>query len=84
MTTDLRQDFNLMTLTLNAAIKQAVSQNDGSSANVTVRYIDIDSLIGTGHRFCEPGIQELDQDNHNLWFFHYPYRTDDTNNPTIQ
>ena len=84
MTTDLRQDFNLMTLTLNAAIKQAVSQNEGSSVNVIVRYIDIDGLMGTGHRFCEPGIQEPDQNNPNLWFFHYPYGTDDTNNPTIQ
>jgi hypothetical protein len=81
MTTDLRQDFNKMTLTLNAAIQQAVSQNSGSN----VKYIDIDSVLGTGHRFCEPGITEPDQNNPNLWFWHYPYNeNDDSTNLIIQ
>lgn len=81
MTTTLRQDFNLMTLTLNAAIQQAVSQNSGSN----VKYIDIDGLLSTGHRFCEPGITEPDQENDALWFWHYPYHeNDDATNPTIQ
>jgi hypothetical protein len=73
-----------MTLTLNAAVKQAVIQNDQSSPHVTVRYIDIDALSQAGHRFCEPGIQEPDQSNPNLWFFHYPYGIEDSNDATIQ
>ncbi|KAI9826472.1 MAG: hypothetical protein M1819_007365 [Sarea resinae] len=81
MTTDLRQDFNLMSLTLNAATRQAVSQNSGSN----VKYIDIDGLLGTGHRFCEPGIKEPDENNPNLRFWHYPYnQNDDSTNPTIK
>ncbi|GAM39469.1 esterase family protein [Talaromyces pinophilus] len=80
LTTGLRSDFNAMSLTLNAAIQQAVNQNSGSN----VKYIDIDGLMGTGHRFCEPGIQEPDQNNPNLWFWHYPYnQNDDSTNPTI-
>ena len=81
MTTDLRQDFNLMSITLNAAIQKAVSENSGSN----VKYVDIDGLLGTGHRFCEPGIKEPDLDNPNLWFWHYPYnQNDDSTNPTIK
>lgn len=78
MTTDLRQDFNLMSITLNAAIKQAVSQNSASN----VKYIDIDGLLGTGHRFCEPGNNEPNQNNPNLWYWHYPYGIKE-DNPTI-
>ncbi|KAJ3473609.1 hypothetical protein NLG97_g10219 [Lecanicillium saksenae] len=84
MTTELRQDFNYMTRTLNAAIKKAVSQNDRSYNNVVVKYIDIDGLLGTGHRFCEPGVQEPDQYNPNLWFFHFPYIKDIPNDATVQ
>ena len=81
LTTDLRHDLNLMSLTLNAAIEKAVSQNSGSN----VKYIDVDGLLETGHRFCEPGIQEPDQDNPKLWFWHYPYsENDDETNPTIK
>lgn len=73
MTTALRAEFNAMSRMLNAAIKQAVDQN--SDAGYNVKYIDIDALLD-GHRFCEPGIQEPDQDNENLYFYHYPYHTD--------
>jgi hypothetical protein len=79
MTTELRQDFNLMSLTLNLAIQTAVGLNSASN----VKYIDIDSLMGTGHRFCEPGIVEPDQTNSNLWFWHYPYNIDKTEDPTV-
>ncbi|KUJ15589.1 esterase family protein [Mollisia scopiformis] len=80
MSTVLRQDFNLMSITLNAAIQSAVSQNSESN----VKYIDIDASLGTGHRFCEPGVNEPDQDNPSLWFWHYPYgQKDESTNPTI-
>lgn len=79
LTTELRQDFNLMSITLNAAIKEAVDINSRRG----VKYIDIDGLL-YGHRFCEPGVKEPDQDNPNLWFFHYPYEEPaDSSNPTI-
>ncbi|KAK4693173.1 hypothetical protein P7C71_g4177, partial [Lecanoromycetidae sp. Uapishka_2] len=68
MTTAIRQEFNEMSLGLNAAIKAAVAQN----AQNGVTYIDIDSAL-TGHRFCEEGINEPDQHNPNLWLWHYPY-----------
>ncbi|KAK4505500.1 hypothetical protein PRZ48_003463 [Zasmidium cellare] len=72
LTTDLRQDFNAMSRLLNLAIQQAVDLNNETN----VRYIDIDSFL-SGHRFCEPGIQEPDQNNPNLWFYHYPYNQSD-------
>lgn len=79
MTTDLRADFNAMSRLLNSAIQQAVRQNSGSN----VKYIDIDGML-TGHRFCEQGITEPDQNNPNLWFWHYPYnQNDDASNPAI-
>lgn len=59
MTTELRQDFNSMTDTLNLAIQKAISQNSESN----VKYIDINSLVVDGHRFCEPGVKEPDQSN---------------------
>ena len=68
MTTELRTEFNEMSLGLNAAIQKAVAQN----AQNGVKYIDIDAPL-TGHRFCEDGIQEPDQNNVNLWLWHYPY-----------
>lgn len=69
-----------MSRTLNLAIQQAVEM----SAESNVKYIDIDSMLW-GHRFCEPGIQEPDQNNPNLWFYHYPYNQDDEEekNPAI-
>lgn len=83
MTTDLRQDFNLMSVTLNSAIQEAVHQNSGSN----VKYVDIDVLLGAGHRFCEPGVKEPDLDNPKLWFWHYPYDSNEENemltDPTI-
>ena len=69
MTTELRADFNAMSRTLNAAIQQAVRQN----AIHNVKYIDIDGML-TGHRFCEAGVQEPDQERADTWFFHYPYK----------
>jgi hypothetical protein len=69
MTTELRKEFNEMSRMLNAAIKQAVDQNAGTS---TVKYVDIDASL-EGHRFCEPGVREPDQNNANAAFFHYPY-----------
>ena len=70
LTKSLRQDFNKMSLGLNAAIQAAVARN----ADHNVKYIDINAGLD-GHRFCEKGIKEPDQDNQNLWFWHYPYNT---------
>ncbi|KAB8296273.1 hypothetical protein EYC80_009047 [Monilinia laxa] len=84
MTTELRQEFNWMSLTLNATIQKAVSQNGGSNA----KYIDIDVLLGGEHPFCEPGVKEPDLNNPNLCFWHYPYNQNDYNedpiHPTIK
>ena len=68
MTNAIRNEFNQMSLGLNAAIKTAVAQNSQNG----VTYIDIDGAL-TGHRFCEEGINEPDQNNENLWLYHYPY-----------
>ena len=73
MTTELRTDFNAMSLGLNAAVQKAVAQNTQNG----VKYIDIDGPLD-GHRFCEDGIQEPDQQNQNLWFWHYPYKQADS------
>ncbi|KAL9069439.1 MAG: hypothetical protein Q9157_006154 [Trypethelium eluteriae] len=74
LTTDLRKELNDMTVVLNNAVRQAVTRN----ANDGVRFIDIERNIDgsdalAGHRFCEPGIQEPDEQNQNLWLWHYPY-----------
>ncbi|KAI9794422.1 MAG: hypothetical protein M1816_005492 [Peltula sp. TS41687] len=70
MTTELRKEFNNMSLALNAAIKNAVDRNK----NDGVKFIDIQGNNALdGHRFCEPGIKEPDQHNDRLWFWHYPY-----------
>jgi len=39
-----------------------------------------------GHRYCEPGVNEPDQHNPNLWRFHYPYNVakDDTVDGPLQ
>ncbi|TGO73546.1 hypothetical protein BELL_0352g00070 [Botrytis elliptica] len=83
MTTNLHQDFNLMSVTLNPAIKEAVHQNSGSN----VKHIDIDVLLGAGHGFCEPGVKEPNLNNPKLRFWHYPYDSNEENenlmDPTI-
>lgn len=79
LTTTLRKDFNDMTITLNAAIKKAVDLNKDDK----VTFIDIDPLAET-HRFCEPGANEPDEDNPNLYFFHYPYGKNTDNDKGVQ
>ncbi len=76
LTTDLRKDFNDMSRALNSAIQDAVDRNKDKG----VKFIDIQGNQALdGRRFCEPGIQEPDQHNDKLWFWHYPYHevTDD-------
>ena len=75
MTQELRKEFNQMSLGLNSAIQMAVAQH----ASDGVKYIDIDGAL-SGHRFCEDGINEPDQDNQNLWLWHYPYNKPSDNN----
>lgn len=71
LTTELRKDFNHMSRALNTAIQDAVDRNK----DMGVKFIDIqgDKALD-GHRFCEPGVQEPDQNNDKLWFWHYPYK----------
>ena len=73
LTTDVRHEFNQMALALNKAIQSAVDQH----AKTNVKYIDIDGILDKGHRFCEENVNEPDQHNPNLWFFHYPYNEPD-------
>ena len=70
LTTDLRKDFNRMTVALNAAVVDAVNRNKDTG----VKFIDIQANGALdSHRFCEEGIKEPDQQNDKLWFWHYPY-----------
>ncbi|KAI2629985.1 SGNH hydrolase-type esterase domain-containing protein [Hypoxylon sp. NC1633] len=68
MTQEVRKEYNSMSVHLNQAIENAVSRNTDQG----VKYIPIDDAMD-GHRYCEPGVQEPDQHNDNLWLFHYPY-----------
>ncbi|PQE17444.1 SGNH hydrolase-type esterase domain-containing protein [Rutstroemia sp. NJR-2017a WRK4] len=68
MTPPERKEFNAMDVQLNKAIEDAVSQNKDQG----VTWIPIDGELN-GHRFCEPGLQEPEQHNSNLWLWHYPY-----------
>ena len=70
LTIELRKDFNQMSLHLNAAVQSAVDRNKDKR----VKYIDIqaDGALD-GHRFCEKGVKEPDQNNDQLYFWHYPY-----------
>ncbi|ORY07526.1 SGNH hydrolase-type esterase domain-containing protein [Clohesyomyces aquaticus] len=86
MTLEVRQEFNNMSDTLNAAIRSAVSNN----ADKGVTFIDIekdnfgdDAL--KGHRYCEPGVKEPDPKNTELYLWHYPYNDakDDQSDPTV-
>jgi len=36
-----------------------------------------------GHRFCEAGKNEPNQDNPDLWFWHYPYHASDSDDTAI-
>ncbi len=70
LTTELRKDFNQMSIKLNAAIQDAVARNKDKG----VKFIDIQGNgVLNGHRFCEPGVKEPDPHNDKLWFWHYPY-----------
>lgn len=70
LTRGIRADFNHMSLALNAAIRDAVNRNSDHG----VKFIDIQGNGALdGHRFCEPGVDEPDQNNADLWFWHYPY-----------
>ena len=68
LTQELRAELNALSVALNAVVTSAASGH--TEANV--HFVDIDGML-TGHRFCEAGIQEPDENNPNLWFFHYPY-----------
>lgn len=70
LTTTIRKDFNHMSVALNAGIEDAVNRNKDRG----VKFIDIqaDGALD-GHRFCEKGVKEPDQDNDKLFFWHYPY-----------
>lgn len=68
MTQALSKEYNAMSVQLNKAIADAVSRNSDQG----VTWAPIDDAV-EGHRFCEPGVVEPDQQNENLWLFHYPY-----------
>ncbi|KAI1201549.1 hypothetical protein F5X97DRAFT_338488 [Nemania serpens] len=68
MTMEIRREFNDMSVQLNKAIEDAVARN----SNQGVSWVPIDGEMD-GHRFCEEGVQEPDQNNDKLWLFHYPY-----------
>lgn len=80
MTTEIRKDFNHMSLALNAAVQDAVDRNKDNG----VKFIDIqENGALDGHRFCEPGVKEPDQQNDKLWFWHYPYNAPSNDNTRL-
>ena len=60
---ELRTQLNLLVSDVNALLQAIVKSNPG------VMFADIDPLF-EGHRFCEPGVTEPDNNNPNIWFFH--------------
>lgn len=80
LTIELRKDFNHMSRELNTAIQAAVDRNKDKN----VKFIDIQGENAlAGHRFCEPGVQEPDQHNEQLWFWHYPYNEPKSDNTDL-
>ena len=85
MTTELRTEFNNMSKALKAAVQSATLRNTKQG----VTFIDIETNSDgsdalSGHRFCELGIKEPDQNNPNLWFWHYPYsQANDDTSPAL-
>lgn len=80
LTIELRKEFNNMSRNLSAAIQTAVERNKDKN----VKFIDIqEGDVLNGHRFCEPGVQEPDQHNDQLWFWHYPYDEPSSDNTGI-
>ena len=57
-----------MNVQLNKTNEDAVLRNQDQG----VKWIPIDREMD-GHRYCEPGIKDLDQHNDNLQLYHYPY-----------
>lgn len=68
MTQAIRKEFNEMSVGLNKAIADAVERNKDQN----VKWVPIDDQM-QGHRYCEPGVKEPDQENDKLWLWHYPY-----------
>lgn len=65
LTKDLRQRLNQLAKDLNQKIQDVVKNNE----QWAVEYADYDAEF-SGHRFCEEGITEPDNNNPNIWFFH--------------
>lgn len=61
----LRQQLNTLALNLNQKIQDVVQNN----AQWDVEYVSYDDQF-EGHRFCEGGNVEPDDNNPNIWFFH--------------
>ena len=61
----LRQQLNTLALNLNQKIQDVVKNN----AQWDVEYVSYDDQF-EGHRFCEEGNTEPDDNNPNIWFFH--------------
>ncbi|OQO14037.1 hypothetical protein B0A48_00913 [Cryoendolithus antarcticus] len=68
MTQANRKEFNAMSIQLNKAIAEAASRHSSEG----VKFVPIDDALD-GHRFCEPGVKEPNQQNPKLWMWHYPY-----------
>lgn len=61
----LRQELNQLAKDLNSKIKAVVDNNRAWG----VENVDYDAQF-EGHRFCEDGVTEPDNDNPKIWFFH--------------
>ncbi len=63
LTQELRTQLNSLTTDLNTRIQSIVAANPG------VVFVNYDAAF-EGHRFCEEGVIEPDNQNPNIWFFH--------------
>ncbi|EHK96497.1 hypothetical protein M7I_7780 [Glarea lozoyensis 74030] len=78
LTQAIRQEYNDMSIGLNKAIAAAVEEHKDQN----VKFVPIDDQM-EGHRYCEPGVKEPDQNNEKLWLWHYPYN-ERAENPDLQ
>ncbi|KAL8772549.1 MAG: hypothetical protein Q9209_002210 [Squamulea sp. 1 TL-2023] len=65
LTKDLRRKLNKLARDLNSQIKAAVDNNKQWG----VTFVDYDAQF-EGHRYCEDGVTEPDNNNPDIWFFH--------------
>ncbi|KAM3526513.1 hypothetical protein MY4038_006780 [Beauveria bassiana] len=65
---DLRMKMNRMVINVNRRLEQAIRTINEAFTEPRVLFVDYDDVF-EGHRFCEPGVVELDYLRNETWFF---------------